>query len=283
MFLFRDRVHSLKLWLLLLLTTLFLWPANTSASTGTLAVELLPRPATGVPEYVSLTLMATGTVDISGWRIEDTLASPSVVYTFPTSTILTTGTPLRVCQLALATVPTAPCNAHFGGTAKWNNDGDTLRLFSNTNVEVLTLPYVGAVIVGELLETTTTVTLDLVEEPPPPPPPPPPPDPEEEEEEDEPPPPPPPPVPVDTPKFVTFCKAINSHLVPFIKIKLPYSVVMKGKVIKDADIVPSVGTSTGQNLTQNYLLRGGTLTGQQILDKKCLVLRPKPRHFWWFR
>lgn len=290
---------------------MLLLPSWLFAAEGTLAVSLLPSPAAGVSEYIELSLTGEGALELSGWRIEDVLATPSTVYTFPTSTpaILHAGATIRICQGALATPPTAPCDAHFGGTAKWNNGGDTLRLLRANGDEVLALPYT-TVTTGEIVETALIVqtvgptpepepnpepepdpippasTSTATSTPEPEPVPPTPtstatstPDPVPEEEETEPVPP-----PVAAPRFVTFCKATNSHYIPFVKLKLPSKLVLRGRGVSDADVVPVFGTYAGQNLDELYAIGKQTLTGKQILDRKCKVQRPYPRrHSWWWR
>jgi hypothetical protein len=128
------------------------------ANDSILEVSVLPRPATGLSEYVEVSLSGENDVDLSGWYIMDERSSPSVVFTFPASTELASQTPLRVCQGALGATPEPPCQYHAGGTAKWNNDGDTLRLFDSEGSEKLILSYTDEIEVGEVVGASVSLS-----------------------------------------------------------------------------------------------------------------------------
>ncbi len=245
-------------------------PGILLAAEGTLTVSLVPVPVAGSGEYVELSFAGPGTLDLAGWRIEDELATPAVVFTFPLDTILQAGDPLRVCQGALSTPAQAPCDFHAGGTAVWNNGGDTLRLFSDSNSEVATLSYTTPA-VGEVLETAVVVQVEEVSEPEPEPEEPTEPLPEPEEPTE--PEPTPELEPVTTPRSVRICKATNNHYLPFMSLSVPTQSLVTSRIIGTADIVPAYGNQVGSNLDERYNFGNQILTGEQILAEHCRVER----------
>lgn len=127
-------------------------------------VELLPRPSSGASEYFSIQLVGEGSLNISGWYVKDLLASPSVVFTFPSGTELFAGQAVRVCQGTLSAQPIFPCSYNFGGTAKWNNTGDTLTLYTSSDEVVLALAYDNSIEENEVVSETVLVSGQVVEE-----------------------------------------------------------------------------------------------------------------------
>lgn len=130
--------------------------ANTDA-VGTITVSVMPHPAPSNPEYFTVSFSGTGTLNLNGWTVSDTLVSPGLVYTF-SGTTLTNGQTFKVCG---NNSPGNGCDdmVDAGGNANWNNPGDTLVLRDDTNTQVLTVTYSPAV-QGQLESNTVAIDYD---------------------------------------------------------------------------------------------------------------------------
>lgn len=126
--------------------------ANTNA-VGTVTVSVLPNQPSGTSEYFTVTFTGTGTLDLAGWTVSDTLTSPGLVYTFGATT-LTNGQSFKVCG---STALGVGCNAQsIGGNAVWNNTGDTLVLKDETSATILSAVF-GATVEGTEYGNSVTV------------------------------------------------------------------------------------------------------------------------------
>jgi len=102
--------------------------ANTDA-VGDITLVVNPSPASG-DEFVRISFAGTGTLNLAGWTIEETLASVGVVYTFGAQTLVD-GEDFTICA--------ASCDDVFSATgAIWNNDGDMAVLKDENGATVLT-------------------------------------------------------------------------------------------------------------------------------------------------
>lgn len=275
---------------------LMLIPQHLIAVSGELSVTVVPRPESGSKEYVELRWQGDGALDVSGWKIEETLANPRTVHAFPDNSSLSSGEAFRLCQGSPDNAVLAPCTVNIGGNAVWNDGGDTLRLIDEAGVERLQISYTTAV-AGELLEAVLPLAVSEPEPPPSTDDPPveePPPELDDEDppaaDEPEPevspepilPAPIPPieesPVP-DRPDLVTICKATNSPRQPFVKMTIPLGSAIMRHGVNDADIIPALPYWTGRNTKTLYKMAGGGFTGEQILDRDCEVERFQARNF----
>lgn len=108
--------------------------ANTDA-VGTVILTVSPAPTGEATESVTVGYTGVGTLDLSGWTIEDTLASVVTRYTFGAIT-LTSGQEFQICGLA-------GCDdlISSGGNTIWNNNGDTAVLKDENGFVIVSTTY----------------------------------------------------------------------------------------------------------------------------------------------
>jgi len=94
--------------------------ANTDA-VGTVDVSVQPKPQGNSTEYVEIKFTGTGTLQLDGWTLSDTVG---VQYTYGTET-LSSGDTFVVCDDSTKSVV---CDAEWTGGSVWNDGGDSLIL-----------------------------------------------------------------------------------------------------------------------------------------------------------
>lgn len=126
--------------------------ANTDA-VGTITIDLLPRPAEGTPEHFVVSFSGTGTLNLDGWTVEETLASSKLVYTFG-AVSLNDGESFKVCG---SSVGGTACDAILTNNTIWNNDGDTLVLKDGEGISILSVTYASSI---EGVEVSDSVAIN---------------------------------------------------------------------------------------------------------------------------
>lgn len=92
-----------------------------------LFVNVIPNPESPNPESFELLNNGSSAIDLSGWEVWDSVSTPSLLFTLEAITL----EPQAMLHLELS-------------SAKLNNAGDTLRLFSNSGEEITVLSYENA-------------------------------------------------------------------------------------------------------------------------------------------
>lgn len=121
--------------------------------------ELLPSPETGKPEFVELWNRGSTSVDLAGWKVGDVVSTPSN-FTFGPR-ILAAGA--RVVVWSGSGAAETPEGPKWTGTSKWNDAGDTVRLFDASGRLVESLAYRASPGPGEHSAPAKAQSLALVD------------------------------------------------------------------------------------------------------------------------
>jgi hypothetical protein len=120
-------IFRLLLWFLTCLSgaSLFILRIPVAFATEPVLIilsEIHPSPASG-QEWIELYNAGLETISLAGWRFEDVLSSPSVIYTFPTPSDPNQDPVINPGQYLVIEMP----------SHKLNNTGDGVRLYTTAN------------------------------------------------------------------------------------------------------------------------------------------------------